>query len=75
MEFSMAQIGKLIKLSIPDMRKIWPHEEKDLSTWIASNIDALNDVLKLQIEISSKEEYVHNFRLDLSGTDITGVIK
>lgn len=33
------------------------------------NIDTLNEVLNLQIEIEGKEEYIHNFRLDLVGTD------
>ncbi len=65
----MTNLGKLIKWGIQDIRKIWPHEEKELSPWIADNIDALNDTLKLQIEIEGKEEQVHNFRLDLAGTD------
>jgi hypothetical protein len=65
----MANIGKLVKLGIADIRKIWPHEERELSPWIADNVDALNDTLKLQIEIEGREEWVHNFRLDLIGTD------
>lgn len=67
----MSHLGKLTKLGVSDIRKIWPLEEKDLSPWITDNIDALNDVLNLQIEIESTEEYVHNFRLDLAGTDNT----
>ena len=47
--------GKLIKLGIQEIRKIWPHEEKELSPWIADNIDALNDTLNLQIEIEGKD--------------------
>jgi len=65
----MPSIGKLNRLGLNEIKKIWPHEEKDLSPWIAENIDALNEVLKLQIEIEGKEEYIHNFRLDLVGTD------
>ncbi len=65
----MVNLGKIIKLGIQEIRQIWPHEEKDLSPWIADNIDALNDVLNLQIEIEGKEEQVDNFRLDLTGTD------
>jgi len=65
----MPSIGKLKRLELNEIKKIWPHEEKDLSPWIAENIDALNEVLKLQIEIEGKEEYIHNFRLDLVGTD------
>lgn len=65
----MRSVGKLKKLGLKEMKKIWPHEEKDLSPWIAENIDPLNEVLKLQIEIEGTEEYVHGFRLDLVGTD------
>ena len=65
----MTNLGKLKKLDIQEIRKIWPNEEKQLSPWIAENIDALNDVLNLQIEIEGKEEPVSNFRLDLMGTD------
>lgn len=65
----MSQIGKLRRLELREIKKIWPHEEKDLSPWIEENIDALNEVLGLQIEIESREEYIYNFRLDLTGTD------
>ncbi len=65
----MANIGNLKKLSITEIKKLWPHEEKDLSPWIVENIDSLNEVLKLQIEIESSEEYIFNFRLDLAGTE------
>lgn len=65
----MPSIGKLKKLELKEIKKIWPREEQDLSPWIVSNIDGLNEVLKRQIEIESQEEYVHNFRLDLAGTD------
>lgn len=65
----MPLLGKLKKLGLEEMRKIWPHEEKDLSPWIAENIDDLNKVLNLQIEIEGREEYIYNFRLDLVGTD------
>lgn len=65
----MQSTGKLRKLGLNEIRKIWPHEEKELSPWIEKNIDLLNEVLNLQIEIASREEYIHNFRVDLAGTD------
>jgi len=65
----MASVGKLKKLELREIKKIWPHEEKDLSPWIAKNVDDLNKVLNLQIEIEGKEEYIQNLRLDLVGTD------
>lgn len=65
----MTTIGNLNKLSLKEIRKIWPHEGRDLSPWIAENIDALNKELNLQIEIESREEFVDNFRLDLAGIE------
>lgn len=65
----MSVVGKLKKLNVSEIRKIWPHEEKDLSVWVSENIDVLNEVLNMQIEIISREEYIHNCRLDLAGTE------
>ena len=65
----MATLGKLIKLNLTELRQIWPNEEKDLSPWVANNIDILNDLLSTQIEIEGREEPIHNFRIDLTGTD------
>jgi hypothetical protein len=47
----MSAVGKLKKLNVSEIKKIWPHEEKDLSIWISDNIDQLNEVLGLDIEI------------------------
>lgn len=65
----MPSLGKLKKLGLNEIKKIWPREEKDLSPWIAKNVDDLNKLLNLQIEIEGKEEYIQNLRLDLVGTD------
>jgi len=65
----MSVVGKLKKLHVSEIKKIWPHEEKDLSVWVSDNIDQLNEVLGLDIEILSREEFVHNFRIDLAGTE------
>ena len=65
----MQSVGKLKKLDPKSIRKVWPHEEKDLSPWIQDNIDILNEVLGLEIQIEGREEYVHSFRLDMVGTD------
>lgn len=65
----MATLGRLIKLNLTEIRQIWPNEEKDLSPWVADNIDILNELLSTQIEIEGREEPIHNFRIDLTGTD------
>ncbi len=65
----MTYLGKMKKLELSEIRAIWPHEEYDFSPWVADNIDVLNEILSLQIEIEGREEPVHNFRVDLIGTD------
>ena len=35
----MKSIGELKKLNMSEIRKIWPHEVKDLSLWITKNIE------------------------------------
>jgi hypothetical protein len=65
----MTFLGKMRKLDMSEIRSIWPNEENDLSPWVADNIDVLNEILSLQIEIEGREEPVHNFRVDLIGTD------
>ena len=65
----MTYLGKMKKLELSEIRAIWPNEEYDFSPWVADNIDVLNEILSLQIEIEGREEPVHNFRLDLIGTD------
>ena len=62
-------LGTLKKLGLSEIRKIWPREEKDLSPWIAENIQDLNDELGLQIQIEGSEEPAYDFRIDLVGTD------
>lgn len=65
----MEKLGKLKKLELEEIKKIWPHEQKYLSPWIAKKINLLNDVLNLQIVIDSTEEKSDNFRMDLAGTE------
>ena len=65
----MESLGRMKKLDIKEIREIWPREENDLSPWVAENVDLLNEILSLQIEIEGREEPVHNFRVDLIGTD------
>lgn len=65
----MPSVGKMKKLNLNEIRKVWPNEQKDFSRWVANNIDVLNENLSLQIEIVAAEDPVHSFRADLVGTD------
>ena len=65
-----AATGQIVKLLEPDLRKIWPKEEGDLSPWIRDNVNEISDLLGLDIQIDEAETPVGGFRLDLAGRDL-----
>lgn len=57
------EFGEII--TVP-MNKVWKHEEKDFTPWLAQNIDKLGDALGgLQLQVEQIEIYAGNFRLDI----------
>ena len=66
---------KLGKLKEIDIRKVFPHEQYDFSTWLAKeeNIDELGDTLNLSLSDVETEKFVGNYRCDILCKDeITG---
>lgn len=55
------------KLELVDLREVWPHEERDFSSWLAQeeNIELLGDELGIEIEVQQREAPVGNFQVDL----------
>jgi hypothetical protein len=70
------EFGEIIKVP---MNKVWEHEERHFTPWIAANISKLGDALGLQLECEETEANAGNFRLDIKakeiGTDRTAVIE
>lgn len=62
-------IGKLRKVEIRD---IWKNEAKDFTTWLADNIDSLNDVLSTNLTVTETEKSVGSFYLDILAEDNEG---
>jgi hypothetical protein len=60
----MAQLGKLVKV---ELRKVWEHEARDFSDWLAKdeNLSLLSDELGIEIEVIGTEESSGRFRVDI----------
>ena len=59
----MMNLGKITY--IKDLRKIWAHEEREFTPWLAENISLLGEELGLDLEIVSVEHSVGAFALDI----------
>lgn len=66
---------KLGKLKELDIRKVFPHEQYDFSSWLAKedNINELGDTLGLSLTDIETEKFVGNYRCDILCKDeLTG---
>jgi len=50
-------------------RTIWQSESRDLTPWIAKNIDHLNDVTGLNVTVEQTEANVGPYKVDIYGED------
>lgn len=62
-------IGKLKKLPL---REIWKHEAKDFSSWLAENLEVLNEVLDINLSLVEKNHTVGSFFIDVLAEDDEG---
>lgn len=65
----MAELGKLTKV---DLRKVWAHEARDFSSWLAKdeNLNALGETLNIEIELIGTEMDAGRFRIDVLARDL-----
>ena len=64
-------IGKLKKVPL---REIWKDEARDFTTWLADNIDALNEAMEANFSVVEREKSVGDFYLDIVAEDSDGNI-
>lgn len=62
-------IGKIKKVNLRD---IWKNEARDFTTWLAENIDTLNEVLESNFSVVEREHAVGDFSLDIMAEDSDG---
>jgi len=63
---------ELARLSEVDLRKIWAHEERDFSSWLAKkeNLDLLSEELGIELELIRREAPVGAFEADILAEEI-----
>ena len=57
---------------IDPLRKVWPNEARDFTTWLERNIDVLNDAIDLSLSNVRREQAVGDFSVDLVAEDEVG---
>ena len=62
-------IGRLRRVSL---REVWSHEALDFTTWLAENIDELNNAIDLSLSIVEREHPAGDFSVDLVAEDESG---
>lgn len=64
----MESLGKLQKVEI---RRVWEHEARDFSAWLAhpENLQILADEIGIDIELVGRETDVGRFRIDILGQE------
>ena len=66
-------IGKLERV---DLRKVWPHEAKDFTSWLEENIEVVSDAIDLPLTGAEREQAAGPFAVDVvaEGPDGTTVV-
>lgn len=62
-------IGKIEHLPLRD---VWEHEARDFSTWLAENIDVVNNATGLALTSVEREQPAGSFNVDLIAEQSTG---
>jgi hypothetical protein len=60
-----AGIAKIERLPL---RRVWPHEALDFTTWLEHNIEVLNEALRLVVTNVERERAAGSFSVDLVGS-------
>lgn len=64
-------IGRLQRVHL---REVWRHEARDFTSWLQSNLDVLNDLLKLNLTEANREQAAGAFSVDLVATNEGGYL-
>lgn len=64
------ELPLLGRLSVVPPREVWPHEARDFTPWLLSNVDVLSELLGMDLALDVAEHPVGGFSLDLMGRDV-----
>ena len=54
------------------LREIWPHEERDFTAWLVTNLDILSGHLEHDLVSGESEQAAGDFRADIVAEDASG---
>jgi RecB family endonuclease NucS len=54
------------------LREVWKHEAYDFSSWLAENLDVLNEHLEIPLVSAETEQAAGSFSVDLLAEDESG---
>lgn len=63
----MIKLGELKRV---DPRQVWADEARDFTPWLAQNLTRLSEALSMDLELTTREAPVGDFRCDLLARDI-----
>lgn len=62
---------KISELKPVPLRDVWPHEARDFTTWLSSNLHLLSDAVDIDMELVQAEARVGRFSTDILAKDRT----
>lgn len=63
---------RISKLEYVNIREIWRHEAADFTTWLAANIDYINEKLGIALNVLETEKQIASFIVDIYCEDDQG---
>lgn len=63
----MTDLGKLVPV---DIREVWPNEARHFTPWLADNLEALGEVLGIELQLEEVEAQVGGYSLDVLARDL-----
>jgi len=63
---------KISRLNYVNIREIWRHEAANFTTWLASNIEYLNEKLGFILNVLETEKQIGSFNVDIYCEDEQG---
>lgn len=62
----------IARLTPVPLRTVWQHEARNFTTWLAKNLDYLEDVTNISLDLLAREAATGNFLVDILAEDHNG---
>jgi RecB family endonuclease NucS len=62
----------IARLEAVPLRRLWPNEAYDFTTWLAENLDLLGETLDMEFSLLEREASAGTFSADILAKDASG---